>query len=68
MADMPLLASGLLKKNTEVYQDLFDIQSHKSTDHRKLHDAAETIYKQLQFLDAFLFERGKKRHKIRLEE
>ena len=68
MADLPLLTSGLLKKNTEIYQDLFDIHSHKSADHRKLRDAAETISKQLMFLDAFLFERGKKRYRIKLEE
>lgn len=66
--DMPLLSSALLKQNSEIYQDLIDLHHHKTTDRRRLHDAIESIQKELEFMDNFLFERGKKQHRIKLEE
>lgn len=65
---LPLLSSGLLKQNSEIYQDMIDFFHHKSQDHRRMRDAAEEVYKRLIFMDNFLFERGKKQHRVKFEE
>ncbi len=68
LEDMPLLSSMLLKKENEIFQDMHDIHHHKSVDIKRLRDDIEEIYKRLTFMDHFLFEEGKKRHRVRFEE